>query len=202
MQGQMKIEGEKRKFTILPFYKSINEARPFEGIAIHTDCVHVIEKALDGKLSYKQAIMIREVEHDDLKGYNEGEFFNWRRATSNNEYDDEYDEEEESEGPLPEWMFESPLHNEMARQRIIQSIPSEIIKKRTLNRSRMVHTMVSKIPNLNGIGPDIASLVTPFATGLKPYEYMPEKFVTSKNRKSIKGGRKLRKTRKNRNLRK
>lgn len=85
----------------------------YVGLAIHRDCVDLIERELrrkmarNTKLTYDDLrIMENTLTHEDLAPYNDGQFFQWSSAKER----------------LPAWIFASPMHNENALKRIMTNL--------------------------------------------------------------------------------
>lgn len=163
-------------FKVLFSWDSPDDAEPFEGIAIHKDCVKSIEKKIGRPLTYADAILIRNKSsqsgHPDLKGYDD-QWFDWKKAKVGPER-------------LPEWMFLSPVDNEKALDRILRKLPEEF-KEFFPEKARAVHILAEHIQE---IPKNLAPIITEFVTGRKAYNYMPERF---KKPNSARGGK--RKTR-------
>lgn len=156
----------------------VKDAATYEGIAIHHDCVDAIENKLGGrKLTYEDVISIyKTVSYYDLKRYT-GQLFDWDGAED-----------------LPAWMFESPLRNKQALNRIIAKLPEDVREKSNI-RARAIHTLTE---HMEPLPRNLAGTIATFVTGRKPYQYMPKKYPT--RRPNLLGGK--RKTRKTKQKRK
>jgi hypothetical protein len=101
----------KSEFNIYFPYGEYNDASERNGIAVHCDCVKVIEQNIGRKLTYKDAILLKNNKHKDLMGFDD-QWFDWEYASG-----------------LPNWMFESPLSNLQAMRRVIKKLPKKMKKQ-------------------------------------------------------------------------
>ncbi len=137
-----------------------------EGIVIHLYCVEAIESALNIELTYKDVMKIKlkamEYGHPDLLGCDkESDFLDCAEAVR----------KYRNRARVPEWIISPANEYPETRDRIIKKLPAEI-KERSIGRARAVHTLVKHIEE---IPTNLAPLITEYATGRKPNEYMRDR---------------------------
>ena len=106
------------EFNIYFPYGEYADAAEKNGIAVHCDCTKAIEQKLGRALTYKDAILLKNIKHADLMGHDE-QWFDWEYTTD-----------------LPNWIFESPLSNTKALQRIIKKLPTKLKQSNHTQKKR------------------------------------------------------------------